>query len=199
MVFLLFLHAKQLLMTLRKAKNICKSNFGIDASKLYAYSICQSMQTGPYMRWYLNSETSRFTSQQNKTCSFESLVMSFFQGTGRDCKIEIFCTTGRQKMTIPVLMDFVPTATLYLMPWAASVAFVFVKKYFHLSLKNTFNVAVRKEGSPIWGEVTYRKKSSLLLKCWSVIGGYSTKQPITLYNLSLKVSSTNIPLKESSS
>ena len=50
-----------------------------------------------YKRWDLNSETSRSTPRQNKTRSFELMVMSYFQWTRPECEIESFCTTGRQK------------------------------------------------------------------------------------------------------
>ena len=56
------------------------------------------MRTGPYTRWDLDSETSRFIPRQNKTRSFGNIVMSYFQRTRPDCKIESFYTTGRQKI-----------------------------------------------------------------------------------------------------
>ena len=57
----------------------------------------QPMPTGLYTRWDLDSETSRFTTRQNKTRSFENMVLSYFQRTTPDCKIESFYTTGRRK------------------------------------------------------------------------------------------------------
>ena len=81
---------------IRKSTNIFKSIVGIDASQLYHYLMCQPMTTGLYTRWDIDSETSRFTLRQNKTRSFENMVMSYFQRTRPDCKIESF-TTGRQK------------------------------------------------------------------------------------------------------
>ena len=62
----------------RKCTIICKSIVGIDASQLYSYPMCQPMLTGLYTRWNINSDTSRFTPRQNKTRSFENLVISFF-------------------------------------------------------------------------------------------------------------------------
>ena len=59
--------------------------------------MCQPRPTGLYTRWDIDSETSRFTSLQNKTRSFEKLVIPYFQLTRPDCKIENFYTTGRQK------------------------------------------------------------------------------------------------------
>ena len=80
-----------------KSTNICISIVGIDASQLYHYPMCQPMPTGLFTRWDINSETSIFTPRQSKTGSFENMVMSSFQRTRTDCKIESFYTTGRQK------------------------------------------------------------------------------------------------------
>ena len=82
---------------IQKSANICKSIIGIDASQLYSYSMCQPMPTGLYTRCDFDSETSRFTPRQNKTRSFENMVMSYFQRTRPDYQIESFYTTGRQK------------------------------------------------------------------------------------------------------
>ena len=82
---------------IRKSTNICKSFLGIDASQLYTYSMCQPMTTGLYTRWDIDSETSRVTPRQNTTRSFENMVMTYFQRTRLDCKIESFHTTCRQK------------------------------------------------------------------------------------------------------
>ena len=82
---------------IRKSTNICKSIIVIDASQLYPYSMFQTMPTGLYMHWDIDSETSRFTPRQNQTRSFENMVISYFQHTRPDCKIESFYTTGRQK------------------------------------------------------------------------------------------------------
>ena len=51
---------------IRKSANICKSIVGIDASQLYAYSMCQLMPTGLYTRWDFNSDSSRFTPRQKQ-------------------------------------------------------------------------------------------------------------------------------------
>ena len=80
-----------------KSTNICKYIVGIDVSKLYPYSMCQTMPAGLYMRWNIDSETGRFTPRQNKTRSFEIMVISYFQRTRPDCKIESFYTTGIQE------------------------------------------------------------------------------------------------------
>ena len=61
---------------IRKSANIWKSIVGIDASQLYPCSMCQPMPTCLYTRWDFDSETSRFIPRQNKTRSFENMVIS---------------------------------------------------------------------------------------------------------------------------
>ena len=61
---------------IRKSSNLCNSIVGIDASQLYPYSMCQPMPTGLYMRWEYDSETKRFTACQNKSRSFEKMILS---------------------------------------------------------------------------------------------------------------------------
>ena len=82
---------------IRKSSHLCKSIVGIDASQLYPYSKCQSMPNGLYTRWEYDSESKRFTARQNKSRSFENMVLSYFQQGQPDCKIESNGTTGRQK------------------------------------------------------------------------------------------------------
>ena len=59
--------------------------------------MCQPMPTGLYTRWDFDSDLSRFIPRQNKTRSFENMVMFYFQRTRPECEIESFLTTGRQK------------------------------------------------------------------------------------------------------
>ena len=83
---------------IRKSANIFKSIVKTDASQLYPYSMCQPMPSGPYTRWDFDFETSRFTLRQNKTSTFENMVMSYFQRTRPKFENESFLTTGRQKI-----------------------------------------------------------------------------------------------------
>ena len=62
---------------IRKSTNIGKPFVGIDAGQLYPYSMCPAMTTGLYTRWDKDSETGGFTTRQNKTCSFEKMVISY--------------------------------------------------------------------------------------------------------------------------
>ena len=64
---------------IRKSSNLSKSFVGIDASQLYPYSMCKPMPTGLYTRWEYDSETQIFTAHQNKSLSFEIMVLSYFQ------------------------------------------------------------------------------------------------------------------------
>ena len=82
---------------IRNSSNLCKSIVGIDASQPYLYSMCQPMPSGLYTRWEYDSETKRFTARQNKSRSFENRVLSYFQQSRPDCKIESNVTTDRQK------------------------------------------------------------------------------------------------------
>ena len=113
---------------IRKSTNVCKSIVGVDARQLYRYSMSQLLPTVLYTRRYLNSETSRFIPGQNKTRSFDNMVMSFSQQTRPECKIESSLRTGRQKkMNALVLMGCFLIATLCLEPWVAFTFSVPVK------------------------------------------------------------------------
>ena len=63
------------------------------------------MPTGPDTRSNLDSETGGFTLRQNKTHSFENMVMSYFQGIRPECKTESFFTIGRQKKLVSFNVD----------------------------------------------------------------------------------------------
>ena len=80
---------------IRKLSNLCKSIVGIEASQLYPHSMCRPMPTGLYTRWEYDSETKIFTARQNKSRPFENMVLSYFQQSRPDCKIESNVTTGR--------------------------------------------------------------------------------------------------------
>ena len=59
--------------------------------------MCQPMPTVLYTRWEYDSETKRFTARQNKSRSFENIVLSYFQQSPPECRIESNITTGRRK------------------------------------------------------------------------------------------------------
>ena len=78
-------------------QNLCKSIVGIDAVQLYPHSMCQDISTGFYTRWDYDEETQKFKARQNRVRAFENMVMSYFQSTRPECKIESYYTTGKQK------------------------------------------------------------------------------------------------------
>ena len=97
-VHLSFSHAKQLLRKFcSKVYKHFRSFFKIDANQLYLYFKGQTLLTVSYTHWDIDSETSRLTPQQNKTRSSENMVMSYFQRTRPDCKVESLYSTCRQK------------------------------------------------------------------------------------------------------
>ena len=81
----------------RKSSNFCKSIVGIDANQLYPYSVCQPMPRGLYTRWEHNSEIKSFTAREDKSRSFKNMLLSDFQQSRLDCKVESNFSTGRQK------------------------------------------------------------------------------------------------------
>ena len=68
----------------------CKSIVGIDASQLYPFFMCQAKATGVYTRWELDSESGDYKPRQNKTRSFENIVVSDFKRVRPQCKVESF-------------------------------------------------------------------------------------------------------------
>ena len=90
---------------IHKSSNLCKSAIGIDASQIYPYSMCQPMPIGLYTRWEYNSESMRITARQNKSHSFENMVLSYLKRSRSDCKVESNVTTGRQKKNDCISVD----------------------------------------------------------------------------------------------
>ena len=82
---------------IRNSSNVCKSIVGVDASQLYPYSMCQDMPTGLYTRWEFDSDMQKFKARHNRSRNFENMVMSYYQETRPECRIESFHTSGNQK------------------------------------------------------------------------------------------------------
>ena len=70
---------------------------GIVASELCPYSMSQDLPTGLYTRWDYDEETQKFKASHNRIRTFENMVISYFQATRPDCKIESYYATGTQK------------------------------------------------------------------------------------------------------
>ena len=77
--------------------NWCKSFVKIHVSQLYPFSMFQAMPNGLYTRWLIDSEAGNFEPCQNKTRTFENMVMSYFQRVKPQCKVESSFTTSSQK------------------------------------------------------------------------------------------------------
>ena len=82
---------------IRDSTNWCKVIAGFDASQRYPCSMCQALPTGLCTRWELDSECGKFEPRQNKTRSFENMVMSYFQRVRAQCKVGSFYMTGTLK------------------------------------------------------------------------------------------------------
>ena len=168
---------------------------GIDASQLYPYWMCQPMPTGPYTHWDLESETSRFTPRQNKTRSFENMVMFHFQRTRPDCKIESFYSTVRQKKIDCFSVDGFCSHS--------NTVFEAMGCFYHFcpcrELHPSLSEEDIKENSMNWDEAIYRRKVSLSLKCENVSGGDFTRQPLMLNYISETISPTDDHLQNNNS
>ena len=82
---------------IRNSSIVCKLIVGIDASQLYPFSISQEMPTGLYTIWEFDTDMKKFKARNNRTCNYENMVMSFYQKTRLEYKIESFFTSGKQK------------------------------------------------------------------------------------------------------
>ena len=81
----------------RDSTNWCKTIVGNDARQLYPYSMCQAMPVGLYTRAELYHDSDKFKAHQNKTRSFESMVVSYFQTLRPQFKVESHHTKGTEK------------------------------------------------------------------------------------------------------
>ena len=125
---------------IRNSRNWCKTIVGSDASHLYLFSMCEAMPTGLYTR------SGKFKLRQNKTKSFENIVMSYFQRFRPQCKMESFHTTvTEERLMHTVLMAFVDTAALRLKLWDSFINIAHVKKFVHLSLRKKFSEVLKRE------------------------------------------------------
>ena len=159
------------------------------------------MPTGLFTRWDIDSETGRFTPRQNKTRSFENMVMSYFQRTRPDCKIKSFYTTGRQKKIDRFSVDGFCCH--------CNTVFEAMGCFYHfcpcqelspsLTEEDVKRGSRRKELDELRRSYIYRRKVSLSLKCGNVSGGDLTRQPQMLNYISERISLTDDHLQKNSS
>ena len=77
--------------------NICKSFVVIDDSQLYPYLMSQEMPRGLYTRWQFGSDMPKFKARHNQSRNFQKMVMSFYQETRPEYRLESFHISGNIK------------------------------------------------------------------------------------------------------
>ena len=159
-----------------KSTNLCQSSVGIDASQLYPYSMCQPLPTGLYTRWNYDTESQKFMARQNKTRSFENMVLSYFQQTRPECRIESNVTTSRQKKIDWFSVDGICNH--------CHTVFEAMGCYFHYcpcqearpSMNdNEILRGIKKREKTECAKNISNRKDTKILKCGSAIGGNYTK------------------------
>ena len=105
---------------------------GVNASQLYPLPMSQDMSTGLYTGWELDADMQKFNARHNISRNFEKMVISFYQKTRPDCKIESFFTSRKQKkidcLNVVVIMITVKNCSEQ---WNATSATVPDKKLAH--------------------------------------------------------------------
>ena len=113
----------------RKSTNLCKSIVGIDASQLYPHSMCQPMPTRLYTKWNCDCESQKFMPRQNKTRSFENMVLLFFNKLVRNVGLKAMLQlVDKRRLMALVLMELVTIVILSLKQWVGISTTVRVKK-----------------------------------------------------------------------
>ena len=75
---------------IKDSLNICKSIVVTDASQLYPYLMSQDMPNRLYTRWEFDSDMRKFKARHNQSCNFQKMVMSFYQETRPEYRLESF-------------------------------------------------------------------------------------------------------------
>ena len=181
---------------IQKSTNIGKSIVGLDASQLYPYLMCQPMPTGLYMRWDIDSETSRFTPRQNKTLGFENMVMSYFQRTRAGCKIESFFTTGREKEVDCFSVDgFCCHSNIVFEAMGCFYHFCSCQELRPSLTEEDIERGSKKRALDALRRHYFQEKGFKVIGILSAIGGDCTKQPILLNNISENTFLTGVHLQ----
>ena len=135
------------------------------------------MPTGLCTRRKYDSESQKFMPRQNKTCSLQNMVLSYFPQTRPECRIEINVTTGRQKKIDCFSVDgicnhcttvFEAMGCYFLYCPCQEARPSMTDNEIMRGIKNREHVQTRKEFIP-------QKGDTKLLKCGSAIGGNYTE------------------------
>ena len=114
---------------IRKSMNLCKSIVGMDASQLYAYSMCQPMPSGLYTRWNYDYESQN--SCLDRTKHAPSKIWSFLtfnklvRNVGLKAMLQL---VDKRRLIALVLMEIVTIVTLSLKQWVVISTTVHVRK-----------------------------------------------------------------------
>ena len=157
-----------------KPTNLSKSIVRRDASQLFPYMTCQPMPTGLYTRWNYDSESQKFMPRQNKTRSFENMVLSYFQQTHPECKTDSNVTTGRRVIAL-VLMEFVTILTLSLKQGVVISTTVYVEKLARHWLTRKLWDGWKRGNKTKCAKSISNRKDTKLLECGSAISGNYTE------------------------
>ena len=161
---------------IRKSTNLCESIVAIDASRIYPYSMWQPMPTELYTRWNYDSESQKFMPRQNKTRCIENMVLSYFQQTRPECRIESNVTTGRQKKIDCFSVDGICNL--------CNTVFEAMGFYFHYCpcqearpslTDNEIMRGKKRRNKTKCAKNISKRKDTKLLKCGSAIGGNYTE------------------------
>ena len=69
----------------------------LELMRVSSIPMCQDMQTGLNTRCVFDSDMQKFKARHNRSCNFENMVMSYYQETRSECRIESFHTSANQK------------------------------------------------------------------------------------------------------
>ena len=154
------------------------------------------MPPGLCTRWDFGSATSRFIPPQNKTRSFENMVMSYFQRTRPEFKIERFFIKGRQKKIDCFSVDGFCSR--------CNTVFRAIGWFYHFcpyeELRPSFTEEVFQHGSKkreldALRQNYMQEKGFKDIECGSANGGDCTKQLLLVNNISENTFRTGVHLQ----
>ena len=127
----------------------------------FSYTMCQPMPTGLYTRWDFDSKTRVFTLRQNKSRSFENMVMSYFHRTRPECETGSFFTTSRQQKVDCFTNDGLCShCNIMFEAMVCFYHFFPVNSCVLLSLKRIFNVVAKRESVMHWDDLICKGEAS---------------------------------------
>ena len=173
---------------IRKSANICKSIVGIDASQLYPCSMCQTMPTGVYTSWDVDSETGRFTPRKTRPAALK--IWSCPNSNEQQQNVKLNASLQQvdmKKLTASVLMGFCSHCNILFAVMGCFYHFRLCQELPFSLTEEDFqpgNLVAKKESPMHWYDTIYKRKAWRILKCGRANGGDCTMQPKLLNNIS---------------